>query len=69
MYARLYRNGAYLPKSYQREVLDLVAEAKQRHGLTERERRFREVAAEQDSAEESDHGRLPGGPQAQLSLL
>lgn len=69
LYARLYRNGAYLPKSYQREVLDLVAEAKQRHGLTERERRFREVAAEQDSAEESDHGRLPGGPQAQLSLL
>ena len=54
LYARLYRNGAYLPKSYQQDVLDLVDEAKQRHGLAARERRgnFRRT----DSAADSQRG-------------
>ncbi|WP_246868758.1 hypothetical protein [Saccharopolyspora sp. ASAGF58] len=33
LYERLYRNGAYTPKSYQREVAHLVEQAKRRHGL------------------------------------
>ncbi|MGP4019970.1 hypothetical protein [Saccharopolyspora sp. 5N708] len=44
--ARLYREGSYLPKSYQREVLDLVAEAKRRHGIgSSRMPQFRDVEA------------------------
>ncbi|MFI0466008.1 hypothetical protein ACH347_18190 [Saccharopolyspora sp. 5N102] len=31
-YARLYREGSYLPQSYQRDVLVLVADAKRRRG-------------------------------------
>lgn len=34
LYERLYRNGAYAPKAYQREVIARVDEAKRRHGLT-----------------------------------
>ncbi|MEB3371282.1 radical SAM family protein [Saccharopolyspora mangrovi] len=34
LYERLYRHGAYAPKSYQRQVVDLVEHAKRRHGLT-----------------------------------
>ncbi|TDC87737.1 radical SAM protein [Saccharopolyspora aridisoli] len=33
LYERLYRNGAYTPKWYQREVLQLVEQAEERHGL------------------------------------
>ncbi|MFC7343720.1 Rv2578c family radical SAM protein [Saccharopolyspora griseoalba] len=33
LHQRLYRNGAYAPKSYQREVVALVERAKRRHGL------------------------------------
>ncbi|MBB5152799.1 Rv2578c family radical SAM protein [Saccharopolyspora phatthalungensis] len=55
-YARLYREGSYLPKSYQREVLALVAEAKRRHGVgSSRMPEFREVgagAARSDAEEE-----------------
>ncbi|SFT06156.1 radical SAM protein [Saccharopolyspora flava] len=36
LYERLYRNGAYTPKSYQREVLQRVEAAKRRHGLARR---------------------------------
>ncbi len=63
MYARLYREGSYLPKSYQREVLDRVAEAKRRHGMAgpPRAERFREVETA-ESASEADGVR-------QLSLL
>lgn len=32
-YARLYREGSYLPKSYQREVLAMVGDAKRRHAV------------------------------------
>jgi DNA repair photolyase len=79
LYARLYRNGAYLPKSYQQDVLDLVDEAKQRHGLAERERRrhFRRVdAGHDDSAGSEPEDELTGGTaaptterEAQMSLL
>lgn len=34
LYERLYRNGAYASKSYQRQVVDLVEQARRRHGLT-----------------------------------
>ncbi|KAA5831837.1 Rv2578c family radical SAM protein [Saccharopolyspora hirsuta] len=44
MYSRLYRDGSYLPKSYQREVLARVAEAKRRHGVRpQRASQFRDV--------------------------
>ncbi|GAA2345720.1 Rv2578c family radical SAM protein [Saccharopolyspora halophila] len=33
-YAALYRNRTYLPETYQRRILDRVAEAKERHRLT-----------------------------------
>lgn len=48
LYARLYQEGSYLPKSYQDEVLALVHEAKCRHGVQQREERaesFREQAS------------------------
>ncbi|MGI8312338.1 hypothetical protein [Saccharopolyspora hattusasensis] len=38
LYERLYRNGAYAPKSYQREFTDLVEQAKRRHGLADPQR-------------------------------
>ncbi|MGW3468084.1 Rv2578c family radical SAM protein [Saccharopolyspora sp. NPDC000995] len=38
LYERLYRNGAYAPKSYQREVTDRVEQAKRRHGLAHPQR-------------------------------
>jgi DNA repair photolyase len=38
LYERLYRNGAYAPKSYQRQVVDRVEQAKCRHGLTHPQR-------------------------------
>ncbi|TWG08441.1 Rv2578c family radical SAM protein [Saccharopolyspora dendranthemae] len=38
LYERLYRNGAYTPKSYQRQVVDLVEQAKERHGLVRPQR-------------------------------
>ncbi|MEV5541210.1 Rv2578c family radical SAM protein [Saccharopolyspora shandongensis] len=38
LYERLYRNGAYAPKSYQREVMHLVEQAKRRHGLAHPQR-------------------------------
>lgn len=38
LYERLYRNGAYAPKSYQRQVVDLVEQAKRRHGLAHPQR-------------------------------
>ncbi|WP_190822797.1 Rv2578c family radical SAM protein [Saccharopolyspora pogona] len=45
-YARLYREGSYLPKSYQREVLARVADAKRRHGIgSSQAGEFREVEA------------------------
>ena len=84
LYARLYRNGAYLPHSYQQEVLDLVDEAKRRHGLAERESRraFRDTgsanaaggAAEDESGPATtttadDRGAAAPEGQAQMSLL
>ncbi|MDA3630957.1 Rv2578c family radical SAM protein [Saccharopolyspora sp. WRP15-2] len=63
MYSRLYRNGSYLPKSYQRDVLARVAEAKQRHGVRPpRVPRFREVAGAARTDAEVEEVR-------QLSLL
>ncbi|GAA0522090.1 Rv2578c family radical SAM protein [Saccharopolyspora thermophila] len=38
LYARLYRNGAYAPKWYQRDVTDLVAQAKRTHGMAKSQR-------------------------------
>jgi DNA repair photolyase len=38
LYERLYRNRAYAPKSYQREVINLVEQAKRRHGLVDPQR-------------------------------
>lgn len=72
MYARLYGDGAYVPKSYQREVLAKVREAKRRHGVLRREEQsFRSAPA--DTAEpgsqtesEADSGY---GSQEQLALL
>ncbi|MDI2027474.1 Rv2578c family radical SAM protein [Saccharopolyspora sp. TS4A08] len=46
LYERLYRNGAYTPKSYQREVLQRVDQAKARHGLARPSTNFR---AQQDA--------------------
>ncbi|GAA2802458.1 Rv2578c family radical SAM protein [Saccharopolyspora taberi] len=45
LYERLYRNGAYAPRSYQSYVVDLVEAAKRRHGGSRApERNFREVS-------------------------
>ncbi|MEV0696684.1 hypothetical protein AB0I53_01995 [Saccharopolyspora sp. NPDC050389] len=45
-YARLYREGSYVPESYPREVLALVADAKRRHGIgSSRPSAFRDVGA------------------------
>ncbi|QUH01582.1 radical SAM protein [Saccharopolyspora erythraea] len=45
MYERLYRNGAYAPKSYQRHIAELVDDAKRRHGAGGgADRNFRETA-------------------------
>ncbi|MEV0087908.1 Rv2578c family radical SAM protein [Saccharopolyspora sp. NPDC050642] len=54
-YARLYREGSYLPQSYQRDVLALVADAKRRHGIgSSRQQAFRDVGvgAARSAAEE-----------------
>ncbi|WP_433869421.1 Rv2578c family radical SAM protein [Saccharopolyspora sp. CA-218241] len=57
LYARLYGDGSYAPKSYQRDVVRRVTEAMRRHGLVERPR----AAAVRS---EADRDR-----QRQLSLL
>jgi len=36
LYERLYRNGAYAPKSYQDEIVHRVREAQERHGMRRR---------------------------------
>ncbi|MEB3367613.1 Rv2578c family radical SAM protein [Saccharopolyspora mangrovi] len=65
LYERLYRNGAYAPKSYQRQVVDLVEQAKRRHGLvpTQRQLNFR---AQQHDPPQSDADR---DGERQLTLL
>ncbi|MER7079600.1 Rv2578c family radical SAM protein [Saccharopolyspora kobensis] len=63
LYSRLYRNGSYLPKSYQRGVLALVEEAKRRHGVRPpRSPQFRDVTGAAESDAEVEEVR-------QLSLL
>lgn len=69
LYARLYQDGAYLPESYQREVLDIVDDAKRRHGLAareaERERRnFRHTAGVERPAESTATGSTAAGSTA-----
>lgn len=45
LYERLYRDGSYAPKSYQREVVSAVREAQQRHRPRRAaDRQFRDVA-------------------------
>ncbi|WP_406689556.1 Rv2578c family radical SAM protein [Saccharopolyspora sp. ID03-671] len=65
LYERLYRNGAYTPKSYQRQVVDLVEQAKRRHGLAppQRQRNFR---IQQHDPPQSDADR---DRERQLTLL
>lgn len=65
LYERLYRNGAYTPKSYQREVAHLVEQAKHRHGLAhpQRPENFRE---QQHDPPQSDADR---DRERQLALL
>lgn len=65
LYERLYRNGAYTPKSYQRQVVDLVEQAKERHGLA-RPQRSGNFRMQQEELPRSDSGRDRVG---QLSLL
>ncbi|TDD81278.1 radical SAM protein [Saccharopolyspora karakumensis] len=65
LYERLYRNGAYAPKSYQRQITDLVEQAKERHGLA-RPRRPENFRVRQDELPQSDADR---GRVRQLSLL
>ena len=44
LYERLYRRGAYAPRSYQAKVVELVEEAKRRHGAgSSPARNFREA--------------------------
>lgn len=59
LYERLYREGAYLPRAYQDDVLGRVYEAKRRHGLLDREQRHRHQPKPPPAT----------APQHQLSLL
>ncbi|MGW1676370.1 Rv2578c family radical SAM protein [Saccharopolyspora sp. NPDC002376] len=65
LYERLYRNGAYAPKSYQREVTHLVGQAKQRHGLA-RPRRPENFRTQRHDPPQSDADR---DRERQLALL
>lgn len=65
LYERLYRRGAYAPKAYQREVTELVEQAKRRYGLADpqRQKNFR---AQEPAPPQSDVDR---DPERQLALL
>ena len=65
LYERLYRNGAYTPKSYQRQVVDLVEEAKQRHGMA-RQRRSENFRTQQHDPPQSE---AEADRERQLALL
>lgn len=51
-YRKLYGRGSYLPKSYQRELIDRVMAAADRHGLGHRERAVRRPPAPAPVAEQ-----------------
>ncbi|WP_211481278.1 Rv2578c family radical SAM protein [Actinopolyspora xinjiangensis] len=63
LYARLYREGSYVPESYQREVIDLVERAKRAHGVHRPS-----FGAERGRARGEGAGGTEAEPQ-QLSLL
>lgn len=63
LYEKLYSNGAYAPKSYQRRIGELVREAERRHGGDRADASFRERAHE-DAAVAA-----PAAESGQLSLL
>ncbi|WP_461153088.1 radical SAM protein [Saccharopolyspora tripterygii] len=66
LYERLYRNGAYTPKSYQRQVVDLVERAKERHGMTRHQQRPENFRTQQENPLQSDADRERA---RQLALL
>lgn len=68
LYERLYRRGAYLPKSYQQDVLARVDEAKVRYGMVDRER-AREPAGRQQERAEPAGSAVERSRDQQLSLL
>ncbi|ASO21020.1 Radical SAM superfamily protein [Actinoalloteichus hoggarensis] len=65
LYERLYRDGAYAPKSYRREVADRVEQARRRHGLAD-PRRSENFRTRQHDPPRSDADR---DRERQLSLL
>ncbi|SFS30482.1 DNA repair photolyase [Saccharopolyspora flava] len=65
LYERLYCNGAYAPKWYQREVLQLVEQAKERHGMA-RQQRSENFRTQQENPLQSDADR---DSTRQLALL
>ncbi len=60
LYERLYRHGAYAPKSYQREVLELIEQARRRQKWRRPSRRGLRADV---------RGTAPTEKEQQLSLL